>query len=145
MIRLQAEGFINVPAGPARPTSPVAPVAPVFSPMSRPPLQNPSPQAVTQACPGLSPVAAAAAAAADASKGVNDAKAAAIAEITSKVVADNLAPQMSDGINITCPSGENPVVNEKLMRNSKFTGNNKSTEMFDTSCGSNECDFDSEM
>lgn len=105
------------------------------------------PQGVTQTCPGLSPVAAAAAAAADATKSINDAKAAAIAQITSKVVADNLAPQISsgDGINITCPSGEKPVVNDKLMRNTKFSETKKPASMFDSTCGKNEYSFDPEM
>jgi hypothetical protein len=75
----------------------------------------------------------------------NAAKAEEIAKITSKVVADNLAPQMTSlsGLNVTCPSGETPIINNNSMRNTKFIAEKtRPQSMFDTSCGSNEYIFD---
>ena len=74
----------------------------------------------------------------------NAAKAEDIAKITSKVVADNLAPQMSSlsGLNVTCPSGETPVINDNSMRNTKYAAGKRPESMFDSSCGSNEYTFD---
>ena len=105
---------------------------------------NTSPTGVTQTCPGLSPVASAAALVADNVAAANAAKAADIAKITSKVVADNLAPQLSmpSGLNVTCPSGETPIINNNTMRNTKFSAEKKRpTSMFDESCGSNDYNF----
>jgi len=104
-----------------------------------------SPTGVTQTCPGLSPVASAAALAAENVAAANAAKAADIAKITSKVVADNLAPQMTSpsGLNVICPSGETPIINNNSMRNTKFTAEKKRPQsMFDRTCGSNEYNFD---
>ena len=141
LLNLNKEGFAaavadaaaaTVAATVAAPKVPEAPVAPA------------SPTGVTQTCPGLSPVASAAALAADNAAAANAAKAADIAKITSKVVADNLAPQLSmpPGLNITCPSGDKPVITDNTMRNTKFSAEKKCPEsMFDESCGSNDYNF----
>jgi len=70
------------------------------------------------ACSSLSPVAAAAAKAAEASSDLAKAKAAEIAKATSQVVSDNLVDSENEsGMNVSCPSGEKPTVS--FMRNTK--------------------------
>ena len=73
---------------------------------------------VSDSCPSLSPAAAAAAAAADASAAAAKVKAAEIAKVTSKMVSDNIVDSSDpSGLNISCPSGEKPIVS--LTRNTK--------------------------
>lgn len=118
ILRLNTEGFLNATAT--------------------------APSDVSKSCPGLSPVAAAAAAAADNAAAANAEKAADIAKMASKVVADNLAPQLTapSGINVTCPSGDTPIINVNTTRNTKFTAEKRPESMFDSNCGSNEYDYD---
>jgi hypothetical protein len=74
-------------------------------------------------CPGLTPAAKAAAAAADAKAAADADKAANLALLVSKALAENETSQrlLNDGINLTCPSGGTPVINDTLMRNTKFS------------------------
>ena len=98
-------------------------------------------------CPGLSPAAAAAAAAADAKSAADAKKAANLAAlVSSALVKSGGAGGISNsGLSITCPSGDDPILNEGSARNTKFSAKkNKNNSMYDESCGSNEYIFNPE-
>jgi len=94
-------------------------------------------------CPGLSPAAAAAAAAADAKAVVDKKKATDLALIVSSALikSGEASAASNNGLSITCPSGDDPILNE---RNTKFSAKTKDTSMYDSSCGSNEYIFNPE-
>ena len=94
-------------------------------------------------CPGLSPAARAAAAAADAKAVVDKKKATDLALIVSSALikSGEASVASNNGLSITCPSGDDPVLNE---RNTKFSAKTKDTSMYDSSCGSNEYVFNPE-
>ena len=96
-------------------------------------------------CTGLSAAAKSAAAAADAKSAADADKAADLALLVSKALAENGASQaiLNDGLSVTCPSGDKPIINDNSMRNTKFTAEKKlPLSMFDESCGSNNYNFD---
>jgi len=100
----------------------------------------------TASCPVLSPAAKAAAAAADAKVEVDKKKADNLALIVSSALiksggADAIS---NNGLSITCPSGDDPILNESSMRNTKFSSKGNNNSMYDSSCGSNEYIFNPE-
>jgi len=98
-------------------------------------------------CPSLSPAAKAAAAAADAKVAADEKKAASLALVVSSALINSggAGGLSNNGLSITCPSGDDPVLNENSSRNTKFSGNTKgNTSMYDSSCGSNEYIFNPE-
>lgn len=94
-------------------------------------------------CPVLSPAAKAAAAAADAKLEADKKKAASLALIVSSALVKSGESNAlsNDGLNITCPFGDDPILNE---RNTKFSAKSKNNSTHDNSCGSNEYIFNPE-
>jgi hypothetical protein len=75
----------------------------------------------SDSCPPLSPSASAAVAAAQAADKANDKKIADIIQVTSKAVSQSLAERPpASGLQITCPSGGDPVINDNSIRNTRF-------------------------
>ena len=97
-------------------------------------------------CPGLSPAAQAAAAAADAKAAADSKKAADLALVVSSALikSGGASGLSNNGLSITCPSGDDPILNESSARNTKFSAKSKSNSMYDDSCGSNEYIFNPE-
>jgi hypothetical protein len=75
-------------------------------------------------CPKLSPAAKAAAAAAEAKAKADTTRAADLALLVTQTLAKTGVSQglLNDGVSLTCPSGDKPIMNENLMRNTKFAG-----------------------
>jgi len=82
----------------------------------------------SSSCPKLSAAAKAAAAAADAKAKADTTRAADLALLVTQTLAKTGVSQglLNDGVSLTCPSGDKPVVNENLMRNTKFAGKDNS-------------------
>ena len=98
-------------------------------------------------CPGLSPAAKAAAAAADAKAAADKKKASNLALIVSSALIESGESDriLNDGLSVTCPSGDIPIINDNSRRNTKFSAKkNTSNSMYDESCGSNEYIFNPE-
>lgn len=94
-------------------------------------------------CPALSPAAKAAAAAADAKLAADKQKADSLALVVSSALVKSGETNglLNNGLNITCPSGDDPILNQ---RNTKFSAKGKDNSMYDSSCGSNEYIFNPE-
>ena len=78
----------------------------------------------SSSCPKLSAAAAAAASAADAKAAADTNKAADLALLVTQTLAKTGVSDglLNDGVSLTCPSGDKPVINENSMRNTKFAG-----------------------
>jgi hypothetical protein len=85
---------------------------------------------ISNSCPSLSPSAAAAAAAAEAADKANAKKIAEIALVTSKAVSQSLTQSpAATGLQITCPAGGDPVINDNSIRNTRFGSSSASPSM----------------
>ena len=85
---------------------------------------------MSKSCPSLSPSAAAAAAAAEAADKANAKKIAEIALVTSKAVSQSLTQSpAASGLQITCPTGGDPVINDNSIRNTRFGTSSTSSSM----------------